>query len=130
LNHTCPDISFVVGIFSHYMQTPYESHWKAAKRILHYVCATVHFGIHYSSGGAPLLVGFIYSDWVGDPDDHKSTAGYVFILGSRLVTWACKKQQAVALSSSKIEYRAMVNAVRKPYVFDIFFQGLDSNSSI
>jgi hypothetical protein len=56
------------------------------------------------------LVGFTDLDWVNDPDDRKSTAGYVFILGSRLVTWACKKQQAIAISSTEVEYQAMVNA--------------------
>ena len=54
--------------------------------------------------GKPLLVGFIDSDWVGDPDDRKSTASYVFSLGSGPVTWACKKQQALALSLAKVEY--------------------------
>ena len=29
LTHSCPDFSFIVGHVSHYMQTPYESHWKA-----------------------------------------------------------------------------------------------------
>jgi hypothetical protein len=28
----------------------------------------------------------------------------------RPVTWACKKQQAISLSSAEAEYRAMVNA--------------------
>jgi hypothetical protein len=92
------------------MQTPHESHWKEAKRILCYVRGTVQFEIHYSSGGTPLLVGFTDSDWVGDPDDQKSTAGYVFSLGSGPVTWACKKQQAISLSSVEAEYRATVNA--------------------
>eukprot|EP00253_Pinus_taeda_P031028 PITA_31028 len=49
---------------------------------------------------APLLVGFIDSDWVGDPDDRKSTAGYVFTLGSGPITWACRKQAAISLSSA------------------------------
>jgi hypothetical protein len=92
LTHTHPDLSFVVGLVARYMQTPHESHWKATKRILHYVRGTVQFEIHYSSGGTPLLVGFTDSDWVGDPVDQKSTAGYVFSLGSGPVTWACKKQ--------------------------------------
>ena len=47
------------------------------------VCpGTVHFGIHYSLGGTPLLVGFIDSNWIDDPDDQKSIASYVFSLGS------------------------------------------------
>ena len=50
------------------------------------------------------------SDWASDPDDRKSTAGYVFSLGSGPITWACKKQQALALSLVEAEYRAAVNA--------------------
>jgi hypothetical protein len=92
LTHTHPDLSFVVGIVARYMQTPHERHWKEDKRILCYIHGTIQFGIHYSSGGTPLLVGFTDSDWFGDPDDQKSTAGYVFSLGSGPATWACKKQ--------------------------------------
>jgi hypothetical protein len=35
------DISFDVGIVARYMQTPHESHWKAAKRILRFVWGTI-----------------------------------------------------------------------------------------
>ena len=38
------------------------------------------------------------------PDDRNSTAGYVFSLRSGPVTWACKKQKALALSSAEAEY--------------------------
>jgi hypothetical protein len=110
LNHTHPELSFVVGLVSRYMKTPHEIHWKESKRILRYVRGTVQFGIHYSSGGTPLLLGFTNSDWAGDPDDRKYTASYVFSLGSGPVTWACKKQQAIALSLVESEYRAAVNA--------------------
>jgi hypothetical protein len=92
------------------MQTPHEIHWKETKRILRYVRGTVQLGIDYSLGGTPLLVGFTDSDWADDPDDQKSTVGYVFSLGSGPITWACKKQQAIALSSTEAEYRATVNA--------------------
>jgi hypothetical protein len=66
------------------MQTPHEIHWKTAKRILRYVHGIVQFGIRYSSGRTPLLVGFTHSDWADDPDDQKSIACYVFSPGSRL----------------------------------------------
>jgi hypothetical protein len=69
--------------------------------------------IHYSIGETPLLVGFIDSDWAGDPDDQKSTAGYVFTLGSRPITWSCKKQSALALSSVEAEYHATAQASKK-----------------
>ena len=79
------------------MQTPNEIHWKVAKIILRYIQGTIQFGIHYNTRGKPLLVGFTDSDWADDPDDRKSTAGYVFSLGSGPINWACKKQKALAL---------------------------------
>ena len=57
-----------------------------------------------------MLDGFTDSDWADDPDDRNSTVGYVFSMGSGPVTWACKKQQALAISSAEAEYQAAVNA--------------------
>eukprot|EP00253_Pinus_taeda_P003370 PITA_03370 len=73
----------------------------------------VQFGIHYSVEASPLLVGFTDSDWAGDPDDRKSTAGYVFTLGSGPITWACKKQAAISLSSAEAEYRGSIEASKQ-----------------
>eukprot|EP00253_Pinus_taeda_P030966 PITA_30966 len=113
LTHTRPDISFAVGLVACFLQNPRESHWKAAKRILRYVRGTIQFGIHYSAKATPLLVGFTDSDWACDPDDRKSTAGYVFTLGSGPITWACKKQAAISLSSAEAEYRGAVEASKE-----------------
>eukprot|EP00253_Pinus_taeda_P036485 PITA_36485 len=68
------------------------------------------FGIHYSAEASPLLVGFTDFDWAGDPDDRKSTAGYVFTLGSGPIAWACKKQSSISLSSAKAEYHGSAEA--------------------
>jgi hypothetical protein len=75
----------------------------------------VQFSLGYITvqGGTPLLIGFTDSDWVDDPDDQKSTTGYVFSLGSGPVTWVCKKQRAIALSSAEEEYRAVINAIQE-----------------
>ena len=78
LTHFHPDLSFAIGRVAHYMQTPHEINWKAAKKILRYIRGTIQFGIHYNIGGKPFLIGFTNSNWVNDPDDRNSTAGYVF----------------------------------------------------
>eukprot|EP00253_Pinus_taeda_P013959 PITA_13959 len=73
-------------------------------------------GISLSQSNAeesPLLVGFTDSDWAGDPHDRKSTISYVFTLGSGPITWACKKQGAISLSSSEAEYRGAVEASKE-----------------
>ena len=69
LTHSHPDLSFVIGRVSRYMQTPHESHQKAAKRILRYIRGTIQFGIHYGTRGKPFLVGLANSDRAGDPDE-------------------------------------------------------------
>eukprot|EP00253_Pinus_taeda_P001774 PITA_01774 len=113
LTYTRPDLSFAVGLIAQFMKNPHESHWKAAKRILLYVRGTIQFGIHYSAKASPLLVGFTDSDWVGDPNDQKSTASYVFTLGSGSITWDCKKQSAISLSSAEAEYRGAIEASKE-----------------
>eukprot|EP00253_Pinus_taeda_P005139 PITA_05139 len=80
LTATRPDISFAVSYISRFMSAPKANHWIAAKRVLRYVSGTPDY------------------------------AGYVFSLGSSVVTWTSKKQQAVALSSTKAEYRGAAKA--------------------
>eukprot|EP00253_Pinus_taeda_P023981 PITA_23981 len=130
LTHTRPDLSFAVGLVARFLQNPRESHWEAAKRILRYVRGTIQFGIHYSAKATPLLVGFTDSDWAGDPDDRKSTAGYVFTLGSGPITWACKKQAAISLSSAEAEYRAAVEASKEALWLRQILSELALSSSI
>eukprot|EP00253_Pinus_taeda_P028330 PITA_28330 len=60
-----------------------------------------------------LLVGFTDSDWVSDTDDQKYTTGYVFNIGSGPITWDCKKQSAISLSSIEVEYRGVIEASKE-----------------
>ncbi|GJV95402.1 putative ribonuclease H-like domain-containing protein [Tanacetum coccineum] len=47
-----------------------------------------------------------YSDYAGDNHDRRSTSGGCQYLGRRLVSWQCKKQTIVAISSTEAEYVA------------------------
>eukprot|EP00253_Pinus_taeda_P007718 PITA_07718 len=64
-------------------------------------------------GASPLLVGFTNFDWVGDPDDRKSTTGYVFTLGPGCITWACKKQSVISLSLAEAQYHGAIEASKE-----------------
>uniref|UniRef100_A0A2N9HQ74 Integrase catalytic domain-containing protein n=1 Tax=Fagus sylvatica TaxID=28930 RepID=A0A2N9HQ74_FAGSY len=87
LTFTRPDISFSVHQVCQYMSTPTSTHLAAAKRILRYI-----------------------RDWAGDPDDRRSTSGYIVYLGSNPITWSAKKQPTVSRSSTESEYRALAIA--------------------
>jgi Reverse transcriptase (RNA-dependent DNA polymerase) len=106
LTCTRPDIMFVVGVASRYMERPMTSHWKAAKRILRYVRGTVDLGLHYSKTNSFKLVGYSDSDWCGDIDDTKSTLEFTFYVGDTVFTWLSKKQAIVTLSTCEAEYVA------------------------
>jgi len=106
LTSTRPDLSLSVGIISRFMEEPVQTHWKAAKRILRYIQGTVAQGLFYSRTEDCRLVGFSDSDWCGDVDDRKSTAGFVFFMGGTAFTWVSKKQPIVTLSTCEAEYVA------------------------
>eukprot|EP00253_Pinus_taeda_P033599 PITA_33599 len=110
LTATRPDINFAVNYISRFMSTPKADHWIEAKHVLCYVRGTPDYGLLYTWSSDPTLSGYTDSNWAGSVDDRKSTAGYVFSLGSGIVTWTSKKQHAVALSSTKAEYRGLVKA--------------------
>ena len=59
------------------------------------------------------LCGYVDSDWAGDTNDRKSTSGYIFTYDGSTISWGCKKQTCVSLSSSEAEYVALSEAVQE-----------------
>jgi len=88
------------------MENPTEMHMLAAKRILRYLQETRDFGIFYRKGGKSNMLGFTDSDYARYQNDRKSTLGYVFMLGIRVVSWSFKKQSIVTWSSTKAGFVA------------------------
>jgi transposase InsO family protein len=109
LTFTRPDISFSVHQVCQYMSAPTTVHLAAAKRILRYIRGTLFHGVAFTPG--PLhLSAFTDADWAGDPDDKRSTLGFLVYLGSNPITWSAKKQPTVSRSSTESEYRALAIA--------------------
>jgi len=111
LVHTRPNIAFVVGYVSRFMENPTTEHLNAVKRILRYIAGTIDYGCYYKHGGKELkLHGYNDADMGGDIDTRKSSTGVLFFLGSCPVTWQSQKQKVVALSSCEVEYIAGMTA--------------------
>ena len=62
LTCTKPDILYVTGFVSRYMEAPTTTHFKAAKRILYYLKGTIDFGLYYSVSYDYKLIGYSDSD--------------------------------------------------------------------
>ena len=109
LTFTRHDISFSVHQVYQYMSAPTTIHLAVAKRILRYIRGTLFHGVAFTPG--PLhLSAFIDADWAGDPDDRRSTLGFLVYLGLNPITWSAKKQPTVSRSSIESEYRALAIA--------------------
>ncbi|GJU37959.1 putative ribonuclease H-like domain-containing protein [Tanacetum coccineum] len=78
LTSSRPDIMFAVCACARYQVNRKISHLHAVKRI--------------------------FSDYVGASLDRKFTTGGCQFLGSRLISWQCKKQTVVANSTTEAEY--------------------------
>ena len=109
LVHTTPDIAFVVGYVSHFMEDPREDHCAAVKRLPRYVKGTVDQEIIFpkTDGSRLQLTVFSDADMAGDIDGRWSTSSVLVFLGSAPISWLSLKQKVVVLSTYEAEYVAM-----------------------
>lgn len=104
------DISFPVLVISQFLDSPCDTNWNAAIRILKYIKGALGQGLLYTDGGNMQVMGYTGADWAGSPIDRRSTTGYCFLVGGNLISWKSKKQDVVDRSSAETEYRAMAMA--------------------
>ncbi|GKF89692.1 hypothetical protein Tco_0263655, partial [Tanacetum coccineum] len=89
--------------------TPKTSHLNDVKRIFKYLKGKPNLGLWYPRESSFDLEAFSGSDYAGANLDRKSTTGSCQFLGSRLISWQCKKQTIVATSTTEFEYVAAAN---------------------
>ncbi|KAL0303184.1 UNVERIFIED_CONTAM: Retrovirus-related Pol polyprotein from transposon TNT 1-94 [Sesamum radiatum] len=109
-HNTRPDITHSVSLLSRFMNEPSKTHFAAAKRVLRYLKSTKNQGVEFKKEENCKLIGYTDSDWAGSIEDRKSTSGYIFCLGTNVISWSSRKQKSVALSSAEAEYIATTNA--------------------
>ena len=99
---TRPDLAHALGTVNQFCSNPGE-HWKAAKHILRYVKGTIDYGITFDGNKETdvKLKGYVDADWGSNPNGRKSQSGYLFTVCGGVISWACKKQSVVALSSTE-----------------------------
>lgn len=85
--NTRPDIAASVNILAQHVSNPTEYDWNELKRIVRYLKGTAHYVLHLSSN-----------------EDQKLVA---------TISWRCKKQSFVALSSSEAELISLTEAAQE-----------------
>jgi hypothetical protein len=125
---TRPDLSFSVSQVCRFMHNPGKQHWEAVKQIIRYLKGTDTDGITLG-GKSENLNGYVDSDHAGNIDNRRSTTGYIFILYDGPVSWNCKTQPTVALSSTEAEYMALSTAAQEAMWIDGILNSLGIRSS-
>jgi hypothetical protein len=108
---TRPDIAFAVTTLSRFSKNPGPSHWEAAKRVLRYLKGTRDLWLSYG-GLKGELVGYADADGSMSEDRH-AINGYAFILNGGAISWSCKRQEIISLSTTESEYIAATHAAKE-----------------
>jgi hypothetical protein len=99
---TRPGISFAMRKLSQFTSNLGDDHWRALERVIHYLVATIDYGIHYS-GYPVVLEGYSDANWISDVDELYATSGYVFTLSGAAVSWSSCKQTILMRSTTEAE---------------------------
>lgn len=68
-----------------------------------------------SSHANDCFFGYADANWAEDKADRKSNSGYIFIINGAAVSWACRKQSCVALSTTEAEFIALSEACQEAH---------------
>lgn len=109
---TRPDIAFAVNILSRFQSNVGHEHWVAGKKVLRYLKATKdHLLTFRKIEEKELEVEcFSVASYKQDPDDLKSTSGYIFMLAEGAVSWKTNKQSLTETPTFQAEYIAVFEA--------------------
>ncbi|XP_037806567.1 secreted RxLR effector protein 161-like [Lucilia sericata] len=113
--NTRPDICASVAILARKTCNPNQEDWNELKRVAKYLKGTrnLYLNLSENGSGSNLLVGYADANWAECRIDRKSNSGYIFLLNNSAVSWACKKQTTVSLSTTEAEFIALSEAAKE-----------------
>lgn len=109
---TRPDIAYIVNSLSRFNNQPTITHWTAVKRVFRYLQATKNAKLLFKRDNENIT-GYCDADWASDSVDRRSCTGYIFIFQGAAISWASKKQQTIALSSTEAEYMSLAYSIQE-----------------
>jgi len=114
LMNTRPDLSVSMSKLGQFLAQPSPDHYLAAKKVIRYLKGTADYGLKFAAQESidmeNCIVAFSDSDWATDLNDRKSFSGFAVYVGCCLISWKCRKQPTVALSTAEAEYLALTLA--------------------
>lgn len=112
--NTRPDISAAISILAQKVSKPSRKDWNELKRVLKYLKGTADLKLFLGNEKSPQeLYGYADANYGEDRVDRKSNSGYIFMLNGGTISWKCKKQTCVSLSSTEAEFVALCETAKE-----------------
>ncbi|PON45263.1 LOW QUALITY PROTEIN: Ribonuclease H-like domain containing protein [Trema orientale] len=110
-----PDLGYAISVVSRFMLNPGKVHWEALKWILRYLKGPLESGLLFQRQeiDKDAVTGYVDSNYAGNVDTRKSLIGYVFTLFGTVMSWKSSLQSVMALSTTKAEYIAIIEAIKE-----------------
>ncbi|KXJ67790.1 hypothetical protein RP20_CCG012118 [Aedes albopictus] len=129
--NTRPDISTAVSILSRKTNQPTQEDWTELKRVVRYLKGTADYRLRLSRRGETgTITGYSDADWAENRDDRKSHSGFTFKINGGTVSWACRKQTCVALSTAEAEFIALAEAAQEALWLKLLLQELNDEQRV
>lgn len=107
---TRPDIQYATFYAARYQSDPGKAHWQTPKRTLRYLKGTQEHKLQ-ADRNAPFIEIKCDSDHLGDPNEQKSTTGYIIAMKNIPILTKSRLQGMTAKSSTEAEIIALCDCV-------------------
>lgn len=85
-----------------------------ARRIVRYLIGTKNSKLQLSKTGCgDTILAYSDADWAEDKRDRKSNTGMICTINGGVVSWSCRKQSVVSLSTAEAEYVALAETCKE-----------------
>ena len=106
--NTRPDIAASVSILSKRVSNPRNTDLNEVKRLIRYIKGTRDLRLSLSTDASKAnFYAFSDANWAENREDRKSNSGYYCSVYGGAISWCCRKQDIIALSSTEAEYVAL-----------------------
>ena len=112
--NTRPDISASVSILSQKIKDPTKNDLNEVKRLIKYLKGTKELKLRLSNiNGYLSLHAYSDANWAENRTNRKSNSGYICMVNGGTISWACRRQDCVSLSSTEAEYIALSESIQE-----------------
>lgn len=111
--NTRPDIAAAVAILSQKISKPSQKDLTEVKRVIRYLKGTRESHLKLGADRSNKIVVYSDANWAEDRSDRKSNSGYLIQLNGGAISWCCKKQNLVTLSSCEAEFVALCETAKE-----------------